>query len=189
VIKMTAAHQAGATSPFHVPHDRRNRAYWAAGVVALAGLLVATGLAVFGLLASHNAPDDLVRAGIPGAVTLEVDDSGTRYIYYEGDTTPDADTLGLSVVAPDGTSVDVEDYDLTLEYDAADGTLGSAVASFEAEQTGPYAVAATGTQTGSFAVGESVADPFLSTLLQAGVVLLVTTTAAVFIVIRTARRS
>jgi hypothetical protein len=87
---------------------------------------------------------------------MQVDELGPQVVYFEGDESV-IDNLVVAVADSNGTAVAVEPYEAELIYETTDLTLGRAIASFDAEQTGAFDVEVSGTDSGQFTVGESVA--------------------------------
>jgi len=174
--------------------------YWIAGAVTLVGLIAAVVLAAVGVVRVLDRPDGFSRAPIPGSLTLSVTEpDSTMMLYYEGDALLSWDDLTLEVTGPTGDPVPARAYELDLEYDAGEGGLGRAFATFHAATTGDYrvsvvasATAPAGTQTKGFvlAVGESLAKSVIRSVIGGLVVALVAVIAGPVIAIITyARRS
>jgi hypothetical protein len=192
VIVMTALQ---TPAPSRVPDRevvrRRTRRVWAAGLVAVLGLLAAGAWAIGGVVAAMDAPDDFARAAVPGEVTVEVTGTGTQYIYYEGAAdapVPTLQDLDLRVTGPRG-DVPVEDYGFEMEYDAYDGFVGTAVATFEADVEGVYTVAGTTNEPGAaLAVGGNPAAGLVLSLVGSAAVVVLTAAVAVGLVISASSR-
>ncbi len=130
---MTVPHVAPSSPPTVSPAPRRHRRWFfiSAAAVFLVSLVAAAAWSVVGLLAAWNAPDDFARTDLPG-------------------------TVGVTVTGPGSEGVAVRSTDLTMEYDAHAGDLGTAIGSFEAPEQGTYVVTGTAGEPGtSLAVGES----------------------------------
>jgi hypothetical protein len=56
---------------------RTRRGHVAAAVVFVLGLLAAGAWAVLGVVHAWQAPDDFARSKLPGAITVQVTDTGT----------------------------------------------------------------------------------------------------------------
>ena len=174
------------------PHrDPRTRRFWAVGLVAVFGLFVAGTWTIIGLLSAINAADDFARADVPGTLMVQVTDTGTQYVYYEGDydtDVPSFDQLDLQATGPSGARVTVDEYGFAMEYDAHGGLLGTAVASFEAVTPGAYSISATTAEPGArLAVGPSVTGRLTMPLIGAGVVLVLSLGAALALAVRASR--
>jgi hypothetical protein len=157
------------------PH-RRTRWYIAAATVFVLGLLTAGAWAVSGVVNAWEAPDSFARSTLPGAVTVQVTDTGKQWLYYEhtdGTTVASLDQLGIRITAPAGEVVAPQGTSLTMEYDAKTGDLGTAIGTFNATTPGTYTVTAGTTPAPgtALAVGPSVAQPLKTPLLGAAAVL------------------
>ena len=113
---------------------------FADGGVFLIGLITAAVWTVSGLWSSWRAPDDFTRTSLPGTLTVQVQDTGSEYLYVEhqhGTPVPTLQELGLEVRGPTATSVHVEPAGLTMEYDAPAGHLGTLVGTLDAATPEP----------------------------------------------------
>jgi hypothetical protein len=169
----------------------RGRRLWAAGLVAVIGVIVAGAWTVVGVLSAMNTSDDFARADIPGTVTAQVADTGRQYVYYEGDhkaPVPSFDQLRLQVSGPARAAVEVKPYGFHMQYDAHGGLLGTAVATFDASTPGAYAITSTATDAGArLAVGDSVAGHLTIPLVGSGVVLVLAAGAALALMVSASR--
>jgi hypothetical protein len=176
----------------HAAHRSwRRRRLWAAGLVAVIGVIVAGAWTVVGVLSAMHASDDFARADIPGTVSAQVADTGRQYLYYEGDhrtPVPSFHQLGLRVSGPARAAVEVKPYGFHMQYDAHGGLLGTAVATFDVSTPGVYAITSTAAEPGArLAVGDSVAGLLTIPLVGSGVVLVVAAGAAATLMVRASR--
>ena len=125
--------------------------YWLAGLVAVAGIVVALVYSIAAQAVLSNHADGFARASIPGEITLHVDHAATCYVFAEG-----AGYLhpSVQVTDPEGHAVAVGATSPGPSYYPG-GNQASAVGTFRAVQPGDYKVAvSTGaTVQGDFAVG------------------------------------
>ena len=84
-----------------------------------------------------------------------MDEPGQQVVYYEGDESVGIDDLVVGIIDPAGATVAVASYEGELIYETTDLTLGRAIASFDAAQTGAYAIEVIGVATGQITVGQS----------------------------------
>lgn len=150
---MTGIGQAepGTLRPRSAPRRPPRSRYWLAGLVAVAGIVLALvySMAAQAVLSSHA--DGFVRASIPGEVTLHAGHAATYYVFAEG-----AGWFhpSVQVTGPEGHAVAVEATSPGPSYYHG-GNQGSAVGTFRAVHPGDYKVAvSTGAIVqGDFAVG------------------------------------
>lgn len=149
---------------------RRSKAgFWLAAVVAALGVVAAAGWATLNAFSAAGSVDDLVRSDLPGTATVRVTEPQTVVVYFEGDPVPDLDRLALRVTGPGERGVPVLRNTLDVRYDspASPGTLGTAVATFDADRSGSYRVDSPFVPAGEarLAVGDDVAGGFARTLI------------------------
>ncbi len=125
--------------------------YWLAGLVAVAGIVVALAYSIAAQAVLSNRADGFVRASIPGEMTLHVGHAATYYVFAEGARWFHP---SVQVTDPEGRAVAVGATSPGPSYYHG-GNGGSAVGTFRAVQPGDYKVAvSTGTTVqGDFAVG------------------------------------
>ncbi len=143
------------------PARRRPRAstfrYWLAGAIAVVGLVSGVALGLSSYRDWQRDIDTLDRVTVPGAMTVQLDEADGRVVYFEGDDNIRFDDLTIIVTDPAGSAVDVKRYEGAMIYEDLDGTQGRAVATFNANRAGTYAVEVSGVNTGQIAVGDSAA--------------------------------
>ena len=122
-----------------------------AALVAIVGVTSVTEWCVTGILDQIQAPAEFVRTDVPGTVSVVLTQVGQHVVYLEGDDPTAVSASEVVVTGADGTAVSVRPYALDLRYDVPDrpGTLGTAIAMFDAARTGSYSVG----------TGATVADP------------------------------
>jgi hypothetical protein len=125
--------------------------YWLAGLVAVAGIVVALAYSIAAQAVLSNHADGFVRASIPGEMTLHVDHAATYYVFAEGARWFHP---SVQVTGPEGHAVAVRATSPGPSYYHG-GNQASGVGTFRAVQPGDYKVAvSTGTTVqGDFAVG------------------------------------
>lgn len=145
-----------AVSPPPSAHGRPSRSWLWPGI-GVAAVGVVAGL-VFGFSSyrdSQEKIDAFARMAVPGTMAVQIADPARQVVYYEGDPAVGIDDLMVGIVGPGGVAVAVAPYEGELVYERTDLTLGRAVASFNAAQTGPYEIEVTGVDRGEITVGES----------------------------------
>ena len=138
------------------PPDQPSRSWFWPGIgIAVVGLVVGLVFGITSYQDSQEEIDTFARLSVPGAVTLQVDEPGQQVVYYEGDESVGIDDLVVGIIDPAGATVAVASYEGELIYETTDLTLGRAIASFDAAQTGAYAIEVIGVATGQITVGQS----------------------------------
>lgn len=151
---------AGRSRSSGIPRDNPERAgssrggllgFGLAALVAVVGVTTATVWGVTGILDQTQTPAEFVRADVPGAVSVVLTQVGPHVVYYEGENANAVPAGQVDVTGADGAAVTVRPYTLDLRYDVPGrpGTLGTAIAVFDAHRTGSYLVG----------TGATVADP------------------------------
>lgn len=159
-----------------MPHPPNSHAGKRRGSVASLWLSIAVivlGLAGAGLWGTTQVLDiidhvnDFPRMSIPGQTAVSVAEPGTRIIYYLASDVDSPPRLTLSVVAPDGSSLPVREYEFDLRYEVAGSRIGRAIAQFDAGQPGKYLVSVKGeADAGSeLAIGDTSGWGLVSRLL------------------------
>ena len=140
--------------------------YWAAGLIAVVGLVAGIVWAVFAVIGYQDHIDGFARTAVPGQASVAVSDPGGKTLYYEGTGEPTLADLRVSVTGPHGDRVAVHRYSGTLRYDSPVGTRARAVGTFRATATGVYVVTSASNRTlgGELAIGDSFV---LRTVVQA----------------------
>jgi hypothetical protein len=138
-----------------VRKPRRSR-YLLAVPLLVVGLALALGVGLVGAQAKSDRAAGFARIGVPGVLTLRVDQPATYFIYPEGTACLDSPNchgeiypVTVKVTGPTGDSVNVQpsrgpDYMI-------DGMQTSGIAKFDAAMTGNYRVAVS---TGPYAEGQ-----------------------------------
>jgi len=138
------------------PHDRLSRSWFWPGIgIAVVGLVVGLVFGITSYQDSQQAIDTFARLSVPGAVTVQVGETGQQVVYYEGDENVGIDDLVVGIIDPAGAIVAVESSEGELIYETTDLTLGRAIASFDAAQIGAYEIEVSGVDTGQITVGQS----------------------------------
>jgi hypothetical protein len=140
--------------------------YWIAILIALVGGS-AWGLTAYGGL--QEEIDSFTRVAVPGEAVVRIEEAGGHVIYYEGPGSPTLSELNVRVNAPGGTVVAVGTYGADLRYDAPDHGVGRAIGTFKASTAGRYEVIVGGIapRGALVAVGDSIADSKLGSILGA----------------------
>lgn len=147
-----------AKSPPPRTHDRPARSWFWPGIgVGVVGLVAGLVVGITSYQGSQQEIDTFARLSVPGAVTVQVDESGRQVVYFEGDQDVGLGAFVVDITDPGGATVAVAPYEGELIYETTDLTLGRAVAWFDAAQIGDYEIEVTGIDTGQVTVGESVA--------------------------------
>jgi hypothetical protein len=155
-------HDLAALNPPPPPGPSR-LGYWIAGGIAVAGLIAAIVVGVTGFVDTIQRPEHYARMPGTGTLATTVHEPGERVVYVEDGT---IQGMGIGVVGPDGAPVRVRGYGLSTTYDVA-GHSGRAVARFDADVPGAYAVTVRGEAlTGAgFAVGPDLLDGIVAMFL------------------------
>lgn len=147
-----------APSPPPRTHDRSSRSWFWPGIgVAAIGLIVGLAIGVTSFQNSQQQVADFARSSVPGIVTLQVDEPGRQVVYYEGDLSVGLEDLVVDITDGAGANVAVAPYGSELIYETTGGSLGRAIATFDADQVGAYEVNVSGMDAGQVTVGESFA--------------------------------
>ena len=129
--------------------------YWVAAAVVLLGVAAGITWGALATLRTHERAQDLPRTGLPGRLEVQAAAGTNPLIFFEGESKPSPEDLGLTVTGPDGSQVPVQAYDLRMVYEIA-GWTGTPVASFSAPRSGAYTVAARKTfREGGISVGDN----------------------------------
>ena len=120
----------------------RRLSYGVAVLVAVVGMTTATIWGVTGVLDQIQRPEGFARADIASSVSVTLTQVGTHVIYYEGHDLTAVSADQLSVVDAAQKPVAVRPYGLDLRYDVPGqpGALGTAIAVFDANRTGPFVI-------------------------------------------------
>ncbi len=119
------------------------------------GVVAAVAFGVFSFFGIADTVDDFARVS-PGTDTVRIDSTG-KYVIYNEDGSSFAT---VEVTSPDGESVRTSPYLTALDYDF-NGRSGSALVTFQANDTGSYTI----TTDTRIAVGPSIAGDLVSTIL------------------------
>lgn len=122
--------------------------YWLAGVIGLVGIVLGITIAVRTAVGWADRIDDFQRVDVPGSGTVVLEEPGDYTIYYEfalGEDALDvrAEQTEVTLVAPDGSEVALDEYDSRVTYETGDHG-GEALFSFTADEAGEYEVTAEG---------------------------------------------
>lgn len=163
--------------------------YWVALAVLIIGVAVA---GVWGVRSVDDANDRAAafpRAAVPGTATIDVTEPGEQMIYFTGPGDPSATSLRLQVKDPGGAIVPTTPYSLAVNVDMA-GDVGTAIATFAADEKGPYTVSSTAGGHGHavIAVGDNVSMEVLPRVLGALALIFLSVVAAATIAIITVLR-
>lgn len=133
--------------------------FGAAGLVAVAGIVVAIVIAVLGVLDYAERVENFDRADVPATLQVDITRPGGYSIYHEYSGAFDDVTYvrepTITVMDPSGDAVDLDRYDAVVTY-AASGFEGEGLFTFEAEETGTYQVTAEGGTGSGVAVGRGL---------------------------------
>lgn len=122
--------------------------YWLAGVIGLVGIALGITIAVRTAVGWADRIDGFQRVDVPGSGTVVLEEPGDYTIYYEfalGEDALDvrAEQTEVTLVAPDGSEVALDEYDSQVTYQTGDHD-GEALFSFTADEAGEYEVTAEG---------------------------------------------
>ena len=155
-----------------------------AALVAIIGVSTATVWCITGIIDQTQAPAEFVRADVPGTVSVVLTQVGQHVVYFEGDDATAVSAGQVDVTAANGAAVTVLPYALDLRYDvpARPGTLGTAIAVFDADRTGYYSVGTRATVTepeAQLAVGDDLAPAAIRAVAGPALLALLSVLAAV----------
>ncbi len=119
------------------------------------GVIGAIAYAIVGFVGIADTVGDFERVR-PGSGTVTIESPGEYVVYFE-DASPNG---RVAMTAPSGEPVLLSTYSNELSYDF-DGRNGSAVATFDATETGEYTIE---TDT-AVAIGPSVAGELIRAIL------------------------
>jgi hypothetical protein len=194
---MTIATPPGAALPPHavIRPAPSTRGYWIGGLLTAAAIIGAISWVVVAFFAYQQQIDGYLRMTVPGVAAVQVSDTSTRVLYFEGvrgAMTPTTSELGLTVTDPVGVPVAVSPYGGDLRYDVPGDSsrVGRAVAQFHPDQVGTYQVgsAPTAGVVGTLAVGADAVRDIGLHVLGAGALFLLVGGAGVAVLIVTAVR-
>jgi len=156
--------------------------YLVAVAVAIVGVASAGVWGVRSVDRANARAEAFPTTTVPGTATVKVADPGDQMIYFSGSGSPSAEALGLKVEGPGGVAVPTVSYDLTLQVDLA-GDLGTAIATFAADEQGTYTVTSSTDRYpgGVIGVGDNVNMDVLPRVLGALALMSITMGAAVVI--------
>ncbi|MEO6142486.1 MAG: hypothetical protein ABIP19_00750 [Dermatophilaceae bacterium] len=168
----------------------RQVSYGLALLVAVVGVATAMVWGVTGVLDQVQQPVAFTRADISGTVTVNLTQVGPHVIYYEGDDPAAIPADQLKVVDAAQRAVVVRPYPLDLRYDVPGrpGTLGTAIAVFDADHTGSFVIATkatAGDAQAQLAVGDDLAPAMVRVIVIPALAALLSITAAVALAART----
>ena len=162
----------------------RRLSYGVAVLVAVVGMTTATIWGVTGVLDQIQRPEGFARADISHGLSVTLAQPGPHVVYYEGHgpTTVSADQL--TVVDAAQRAVPVRPYRLDLRYDVPGqpGALGTAIAVFDANRTGPFVIRTDATvqdAQAQLAVGDDLAPGMVRAIAIPGLAALLSLIAAI----------
>jgi hypothetical protein len=171
VVRQTEAMQPAAYPPAPVissePLKPSGWWYGVAAGIAVAGIVIAIVVFVQTITGLIDRVDDFQRVTLPGSGTVTLEE-GDYSIYHEFDgasSTEFGSTVPITLLAPDGTPVDLDRYDANVTYSWGDHE-GVAAYSFTAEEAGTYTVSAE-TQSGVVAVGRGIGSGLVGGIVGA----------------------
>jgi len=162
--------------------------YWAAGLLLVGGLVAAGGWLFGAVTGLNDHVDRFPRTSLPGETSVQIDQSDTYNVYYEGVGDITLDRLDVTLTDPSGEPVAVRPVDGEVLYDFAERAVGHAVGQFQASTTGTYSLTATGDAGGTIAIGDRLTDDVLPPLIGAGLLFLLTSGGAITVAIVTGVR-
>ena len=124
------------TQPIAVPPPQHRRIstahpfpsrYWLAGTIAVLGAIAGLALGITSYRDAEGHLDTFARVSVPGTMTVQLDASQDRVVYYEGDGSVRFDDLNIVVTGPAGSAVQVNRYRGEMIYETLDLIQGRAV--------------------------------------------------------------
>ena len=159
--------------------------YGVAVLVAVVGMATATIWGVTGVLDQVQRPEGFARADISHGLSVNLAHLGPHVVYYEGRHDPTALSADqLTVVDAAQRAVPVRPYRLDLRYDVPGqpGALGTAIAVFDANRTGPFVIRTDATvqdAQAQLAVGDDLAPGLVRAITIPGLAALLSLIAAI----------
>ena len=168
----------------------RRLSYGLAVLVAVIGVTTAAIWGVTGVLDQVQQPEGFVRADISNGVSVTLTQVGPHIIYYEGHDPTAVSADQLKVVDAAQRAVPVRPYGLDLRYDVPGkpGTLGTAIAVFDANRTGSFVIRTDATvqdAQAQLAVGDDLAPGTVRAIAIPGLAALLSLIAAITLAART----
>jgi len=165
------------------PNGRR-LSYGLAVLIAVVGVTTAAAWGVTGVLDQVQRPQGFVRADMSTGVSLTLTQVGPHVIYYEGPDPTAVSADQLTVLDAARQAVPVRAYGLDLRYDVPGrpGTLGTAIAVFDADRTGSFVVRTGATvqdARAQLAVGDDLAPGTVRAITIPGLAALLSLIAAI----------
>jgi len=165
------------------PNGRR-LSYGLAILVAVVGVTTAAVWGVTGVLDQVQQPQGFARADISAGVSLTLTQVGPHVIYYEGHDPAAVSANQLTVLDAAQRAVPVRPYRLDLRYDVPGqpGALGTAIAVFDANRTGPFVIRTDATvqdAQAQLAVGDDLAPGLVRAIAIPGLAALLSLIAAI----------
>ncbi|HVF13344.1 MAG TPA: hypothetical protein VM942_02025 [Acidimicrobiales bacterium] len=144
------------------------KGYWVGAALIAVGIIGAVIWGVTGILSFQKTVQDFQRVDANGEGEITLDKAGGYVIYYEGPNAdegvvPDGAAL---LTGPSGEEVPLEDYDTDLTYNDGDHA-GSAVLTFDIDTPGTYLLESESDGNGELAVGRTVGDTLVTTIVGA----------------------
>lgn len=134
--------------------------YVVAAGLAIGGIVIAVVIGVRAAVTYSDRIDGFERVDVPGVDTVLLE-SGGHTIYHEyagaGDEFGFSPSVSVSVAAPDGSAVELDDYTGSFTYGTTDHE-GEALFTFDAEEPGDYTVRVEGESGSEIAVGRGLAS-------------------------------
>jgi hypothetical protein len=141
-----------------------------AGLIPVAGIIVAIVIFAVGMAAFLERIDDLQRVEVPGAETITLREGNySVYQEYDGAAGDGSGTYGsasVSISGPSGEEVDLDPYDSRVTYSGSDDE-GIAMSSFRADTSGEYTVSTDGPESVTIAIGPGLGRGIVSTVVGA----------------------
>jgi hypothetical protein len=144
--------------------------YWLAALVAIGGIVLATGYGAVAAWDAWRSPDAFDRTVLGGQLAVELAAGDEAVVYVEADGTPSLAALRLTVDSPTGEQVAVAAYPSVLRYDRGE-ILATAVGRFGAPSGGTYEVRSDDAGlAGALAVGPDIGARLADALALAGLI-------------------
>ena len=168
----------------------RRLSYGLAVLVAVVGVSTAAVWGVTGVLDQVQQPRGFVRAEISTGISVTLTQVGPHVIYYEGHDPTAVSADQLKIVDAALGAVAVRPYGLDLRYDVPGkpGTLGTAIAVFDADRTGSFVIRTDATvqdAQAQLAVGDDLAPGMVHAIAGPALAALLSLVAATTIAART----
>jgi hypothetical protein len=157
-----------------VPSEQVTPSKWwflTAGLIAVAGIVLAVIWFVVGLMRFFDTIEDFQRVDVPGTSEIDIDDPGGYSVYHEYSGASGDDGFGrfvsdpsITITDPSGNDVPLDPYSSSVTYSGS-GHEGVAVSTFDADEAGTYTVETQGDSGSEVAIGPGIGSGLVATIV------------------------